>query len=84
MSDYECPKCRQDYTAGGSHEEDAGEQECDKCGFRFIVNIEYTPSYDTECIEHSFGKRTTLRDGRSAIFCSYCGALKSDSVESPK
>lgn len=84
MSDYECPRCKTDYAADGCHEDIAGEHECDNCGFKVLVEIEYTPSYETECVDHSFGERTTLRDGRSAVFCAYCGALKADSVEVPE
>jgi DNA-directed RNA polymerase subunit RPC12/RpoP len=47
MSDYECPHCGTEYEATGSHEDDSGEHECDKCGNRFIVTIDYSPEYST-------------------------------------
>ena len=74
MSDYECPKCKCEYDATGSREDDAGEHECDECGFRFIVEIEYDPSYDTRCVEHDFSKPLENHPGYMA--CVYCWAVK--------
>lgn len=79
MPDYECPKCKAEYDACGSHEDDAGEQTCDSCGFRFVVEIEYDPSYDTHCVEHEYGeyeRRDTSRGPGDFRFCVHCGACE--------
>lgn len=77
MSDYECPKCKTEYDACGSHEDDSGEHKCDECGFRFNVEIEYDPSYSASCVEcemGEFGKRITTMNGVvEARFCKHCG-----------
>lgn len=79
MSDYECPKCGATYEAVGSHEEDAGEHECEDCGFKFIVEIEYEPCYSTRCVVHEW---VELERGSVFTFwqCEHCGAVDSDSV----
>lgn len=51
----ECPKCKHEHEPNGNHEDDAGEWTCDECGFKFLVEIEYEPTYSTECKEHDFG-----------------------------
>ena len=76
MSDYECPKCKHEFDACGNHEEDEGEQECDECGFKFEVEIEYTPHYDVWCVVHEYGEPTVSRTGVRASFCVYCGACR--------
>ena len=77
METIDCPKCSREHTPSGSHEDDEGEMECDGCGFVFIVEIEYEPSYETRCKEHKFGefKPFTTRAGETVIakFCEYCG-----------
>lgn len=81
MSDYECPKCRTEYEASGIHEDDAGEQQCGNCGFKFIVTIEYEPEYSTDCVEHQYGEsKPVLHTNAVARFCQYCGACDPDSV----
>lgn len=49
MADYECPKCGVGYDATGCHHDDAGEHECEECGFAFVVQVEYEPSYIVTC-----------------------------------
>jgi hypothetical protein len=69
----ECPKCKAETEPCGSHEDDAGERECDECGFRFVVEIEYDPSYSTSCVEHEYGEFGVCGSGRvSARFCKHC------------
>jgi len=79
MSDYECPRCKTEYCASGSHDDDSREHECEECEFRFRVNIEYEPSYDTSCVTHHFGEPKRV-NGSLAQFCVYCGAINPDSV----
>ena len=71
-----CPKCEEEHEPTGSHEDDAGEFECQECGFKFNVVVEYSPEYYTYCIEHEFGeyKMTPDRHGElvNARFCKYC------------
>lgn len=78
MSDYECPKCKKEYEASGSHEDDAGDRKCDACGFRFIVTIEYEPSYDTSCVQHEFGNLET-HGALTCRVCVHCGEADSAS-----
>ncbi len=72
----ECPKCEHEHEPCGSHEDDSGETECQSCGFKFIVLVEYEPIYSTSCVEHEFGEfkkvacRGELVDSR---FCQHCG-----------
>ena len=72
MSDHECPKCKTEYDVTGCPD-DVGEQQCENCGFLFIVEIEYEPTYDATCVEHSYSESR-----RSPIFvgllrvCEYC------------
>ena len=79
MFDFECPKCKAEYNATDSPD-DAGEHECDECGFVFIVEIDYEPSYDATCLTHEFGEwETFVATSRSLIgehelrSCKYCG-----------
>lgn len=84
MSDYECPKCNYQYEATGSYEDDHGEQECENCGFKFIVEVEYDPSYSTRCVTHEYSQpRVIKRFPRSvsARFCIRCQACDPDSVK---
>ena len=72
MADYECPKCKTEYNASGSPD-DAGEQECDACGFMFNVEIEYEPSYYESCVEHAYGEpRRSDMFARPIRVCEYC------------
>lgn len=81
MSDYECPKCKTEFEACGSHEDDAGERECDECGFKFRVEIEYDPSYSTSCVKHEYGERK-LYGVHMAALCVHCGACDPGSLDS--
>ena len=81
----DCPKCGHEHQPSGSHEDDSGETECDKCGFKFHVEIEYYPSYYTSCIEHKYGEweiRNAHGEEIEAQFCVYCNAcnIKRNSV----
>lgn len=84
MSDYECPKCNHEYEASGSYEDDHGEQECENCGFQFIVEIEYDPSYSTRCVTHEWGEvqQIARHSGKSvnARLCIHCRACDLKSV----
>ena len=86
MSDYECPKCKTEYEASGSHEEDSGERTCDECGFQFVVEIEYDPSYYVYCVECEFGEyehRETSRGAGEFRFCKHCGACEMKTNPTP-
>jgi len=76
----ECPKCKEAIEPYGNHEEDAGEHECDDCGFKFIVEIDYEPSYSERCVEHKFGEFKTVKDrcGCNCVarYCEYCGSCE--------
>lgn len=74
MSDYECPKCGATYEAVGSHEEDSGEHECEDCGFRFVVEIEYEPCYSTRCVVHEWGG-LRRHCGHALRLCEKCGGI---------
>ena len=55
MSDtIDCPKCEHEHFPSGCHEDDIGERICDKCGFRFDVELHYDPSYSTHCVKCEF------------------------------
>ena len=72
--DYECPKCKAEYVAAGN-DEDAGEHICEECGYKFIVEIEYDPSYSTRCAEHDW---KPYRSGFGFVGqqCSVCSTLE--------
>ena len=73
MSDYECPNCKTEHDATGSHEDDIGETQCDECGFWFIVDIEYDPSYSTSCKNHTYGEPRISMDGETDFrACVHC------------
>jgi len=76
----ECPKCKHDHEPSGSHDDDHGETECQSCGFKFVVEIEYEPSYSTSCVEHEYGHVLTRHDRRGdpieCRFCLHCGRCK--------
>ncbi len=46
-----CPYCSHEHSPTGSHEDDSGEWECDKCEREFECLIEYDPIYTTSMIE---------------------------------
>jgi hypothetical protein len=76
MDTIDCPKCEHGHQPSGIHEEDGGDMECEACGFKFEVEIEYDPTYSTSCIEHSYGplKVHANPDGSQFKFrvCDYC------------
>lgn len=76
MDTIDCPKCEYEHIPTGSHEDDAGDFTCESCGFEFIVEVEYDPSYSTACKTHSWGEyhAHTLRSGRTETvrFCEHC------------
>jgi len=49
METIDCPKCEHEHQPTGACEDDFGEMECEACGFKFEVEVEYTPSYTTSC-----------------------------------
>lgn len=78
-ADYECPKCKTEYEASGSDADDAGEKACERCGFRFAVEIEYFPSYIASCVQHEYGpwQRRETPQGRGRYrACVHCGACE--------
>jgi hypothetical protein len=76
MDTIDCPKCEHEHNPCGSHDEDSGEMECEECGFRFRVEIEYDPSYLTWCVEHEYGEfgmhKARNGDLVECRFCVYC------------
>jgi len=79
MSDFECPKCGAEHEASGSHEDVAGERECDECGFMFVVEIEYDPSYSVSCVNHEwvFERCGNTCHGNR---CKYCSTIEPGSL----
>jgi DNA-directed RNA polymerase subunit RPC12/RpoP len=71
MSIY-CPQCGKPHKPLGSHEEDSGEWTCGDCGFRFVVDIEYSPEYYTTCRDHEWGYVPI--DGYEA--CKICRSMR--------
>lgn len=73
----DCPRCEHKHNPSGSDDDDAGVQECDACGFRFYVDIDYEPSYSTSCMEHDYNEpeRQIAIDGTKFVcrFCKWCG-----------
>lgn len=73
MSTIDCPKCGHEHEPCGSHEDDAGEQECQACGFKFNVEVEYDPSYSTSCVVHEYGASETWLDRHNKpVQCRFC------------
>ena len=76
MDTIDCPRCEYEHEPTGSHEDDSGEMECEGCGFKFVVEIEYDPSYYTSCVEHEYGEfrmqRTARGDEVECRFCVHC------------
>jgi Zn ribbon nucleic-acid-binding protein len=76
MDTIDCPKCEHEHQPTGLHEDDIGEMECEKCGFKFEVELEYAPVYSTSCVEHSYGPWTAREDRQGkqieCRFCIYC------------
>lgn len=79
MSTIDCPKCGYQHIPTGVHDDDGGEHECEGCGVNFYVEIEYSPTYLTACMDHEWGPFRTFKTedvGGEAIdcrFCVYCG-----------
>lgn len=79
MNEIYCPKCEHAYEPTGDHETDEGETECDECGFKFIVEIEYDPTYDIRCVEHEFGLTQHTHKGERAVafqVCEFCNHIR--------
>ena len=80
MDTIECPKCGCEHEPCGMHEEDSGEWDCENCGLKFVVEIEYDPSYSVSCVEHEYGEDRELvgRDLRPVRcrFCVHCDACQ--------
>lgn len=76
MDTIDCPKCEHEHEPTGSHEDDVGEMVCENCGFKFLVEIEYEPSYFTHCVTHEYGEfgLHTTRAGElvECRFCKHC------------
>ena len=77
-----CPKCKCEHESYGTHEEDCGAWTCEGCGFKFVVEIDYAPSYIEWCVEHDYGPFETFAgiQSRFCLRCNYC-QLKSEVVE---
>lgn len=76
MSTIDCPACGHEHIPTGSHEDDVGEHECEKCGFEFVVEIDYDPIYDTHCQTCDFTKEVEVTGYGKGLECRYCGAIK--------
>lgn len=76
MDTIDCPKCEHEHQPTGSHEDDSGEMECEACGFKFEVEVEYDPRYLTSCVEHEYGlfEQKAVRNGElvECRFCVHC------------
>ena len=76
METIDCPKCEHEHQPTGACEDDFGEMECEACGFKFEVEVEYTPSYTTSCVEHEYGEFEQRLDRRGTLiecrFCVHC------------
>lgn len=75
MQTIDCPKCGYEHEPTGIHEDDSGEQNCDECGFNFFVEVEYSPSYSTCCMDHEWGPfeiRHLRGEPIECRFCNYC------------
>lgn len=76
METIDCPKCGYEHIPAGDHDYDSGERECQGCGFKFHVEIDYSPTYSTACMSHEFGPFETRCFDDKKIecrFCVYCG-----------
>lgn len=79
MNTIDCPKCEHEHQPSGSHDDDHGERTCDACGFTFMVEIEYDPSYCTSCVDHEYGEfgmhatsRGEMVECRFCVHCQHC------------
>lgn len=73
MDTIDCPKCEHEHQPSGTHADDIGEMECEACGFTFIVDIDYDPSYSTRCKVHEFGEHETrLTRMGTTVECRFC------------
>ncbi len=70
-----CPKCGHEHWPVGIHEEDYGEQDCESCGFKFVVDIEYDPTYSVSCLDHDWEVKESpsLRKYQQ---CQHCFAVR--------
>ena len=69
----ECPYCKFENEMKGSHVDDEGQHECEKCEKEFYVTIEYDPTYYAECTEenHDFEEENDINN-TSYLFCKFC------------
>lgn len=84
MDTIDCPKCGQEHEPTGCHETDSGEWECETCGFKFNVLVEYTVDYSASCVEHRFSelKQHRMDNGQiaTANWCEFCGAVDHETL----
>lgn len=69
----ECPKC------GRIHADATEDQEvkCEKCGFRFFVEVEYVAEFIVTCVDHEFTQTTrVLSSGKTYRVCRLCFAAE--------
>lgn len=81
MRSIDCPKCEHEHAPTGCDEQDTGEFTCEQCGFEFLVEVEYEPSYLTTCVTHKWGEIKVHLTGFGNFqgrFCEYCQAYKSE------
>lgn len=80
MDTIDCPKCEHEHKPRGSHGDDSGERNCEACGFAFVVEIEYDPSYHTSCIECEWGGPETIWDRMGnphrVVRCLHCQCVE--------
>lgn len=85
MNTVDCPRCEHEHDPYGNTEDDSGEWECEKCGFKFEVEVEYEPSYTITCKHHHYGPLGDFKGPGgikvSGQFCNHCGAFKMESPE---
>ena len=72
MDTIECPKCKHEHWTGG--QEDSNEMACEECGFRFVVEMEYVPDYETHCVNHSWSTWQVILSSPQYEFraCALC------------
>lgn len=80
MSDFECPKCKHQHEATGSHEDDSGQRDCEACGFLFVVEVEYMPTYSTFCHVHEWN-REIVGNGLIGFRCVHCETVDPKRIE---
>lgn len=80
MNTIDCPKCDHQHEPCGNHEDDERMWVCEMCGFKFNVEIEYSPDYSVSCSKHNFPEPMyhATSSGRRIFgsFCIYCEHFK--------